>query len=69
MNILFINNLFVGFMVSETPILSVFGYFPLYICNHFNRYMYHLYRIYFIKYKYRAYIYIYIYIYIGEPIM
>ena len=29
MNILFITILFVGFMVSEIPIVSVFGYFPL----------------------------------------
>ena len=30
MNILFIKHLFVGFMVSEIPRVSVFGYFPLY---------------------------------------
>ena len=30
MNILFIKLFFVGFMVSEIPIVSVFGYFPLY---------------------------------------
>ena len=30
MNILFINIFFVGFMVSEIPRVSVFGYFPLY---------------------------------------
>ena len=29
MNILFINNFFVGFMISEIPRVSVFGYFPL----------------------------------------
>ena len=29
MNILFIN-IFVGFMVSEIPRVSVFGYFPLF---------------------------------------
>ena len=29
MNILFIKHLFVGFMVSEIPKVSVFGYFPL----------------------------------------
>ena len=29
MNMLFIKHLFVGFMVSEIPIMSVFGYFPL----------------------------------------
>ena len=31
MNILFINIFSVGFMVSEIPRVSVFGYFPLYI--------------------------------------
>ena len=31
MSILFINILFVVFMVSEIPRVSVFGYFPLYI--------------------------------------
>ena len=30
MNILFINNFFVGFMDYEIPRVSVFGYFPLY---------------------------------------
>ena len=30
MNILFIKDLFVGFMVSEIPRVSVFDYFPLY---------------------------------------
>ena len=29
MNILFNNIFFVGFMVSEIPRVSVFGYFPL----------------------------------------
>ena len=29
MNILFIKHFFVGFMVSEIPRFSVFGYFPL----------------------------------------
>ena len=29
MNILFIKHFFVGFMVSEIPRVSVFGYFPL----------------------------------------
>ena len=29
MNVLFINIFFVGFMVSEIPRVSVFGYFPL----------------------------------------
>ena len=29
MNILFIKHIFVGFMVSEIPGISVFGYFPL----------------------------------------
>ena len=29
MNILFIKYFFVGFMVSEIPRVSVFGYFPL----------------------------------------
>ena len=29
MNILFINIFLVGFMVSEIPRVSVFGYFPL----------------------------------------
>ena len=28
MNILFIKHFFVGFMVSEIPKVSVFGYFP-----------------------------------------
>ena len=31
MNILFNKHFFVGFMVSEIPRVSVFGYFPLYI--------------------------------------
>ena len=31
MNILFIKHFFVGFMVSEIPRVSVFGYFPLHI--------------------------------------
>ena len=30
MNILFIKHFFVGFMVSEILIVSVFGYFPLF---------------------------------------
>ena len=30
MNILFIKHFFVGFIVSEIPRVSVFGYFPLY---------------------------------------
>ena len=30
MNILLIKHFFVGFMVSEIPRVSVFGYFPLY---------------------------------------
>ena len=29
MNMLFIKHFFVGFMVSELPRVSVFGYFPL----------------------------------------
>ena len=29
MNILFIKHFFVGFMISEIPRVSVFGYFPL----------------------------------------
>ena len=29
MNIVFINNLFVGFIVSEIPRVSVFGTFPI----------------------------------------
>ena len=29
MNMLFIKHFFVGFMVSEIPRVSVFGYFPL----------------------------------------
>ena len=34
MNILFIKHFFVGFMVSEIPRVSVFGYFPLHNeCN------------------------------------
>ena len=31
MNILLIKHFFVGFMVSEIPRVSVFGYFPLHI--------------------------------------
>ena len=31
MNILFIKYVIVGYMVSEIPIISVFGYFPLHI--------------------------------------
>ena len=30
MNILLITNCFVGFMVSEIPIVFIFGYFPLF---------------------------------------
>ena len=30
MNMLFIKHFFVGFMVSDIPRMSVFGYFPLY---------------------------------------
>ena len=33
MNVLFIKHLFVGFMVSEIPRVSVFGYFPLFYLN------------------------------------
>ena len=33
MNMLLIKNFFVGFMVSEIPRVSVFGYFPLYLIN------------------------------------
>ena len=29
MNVLFIKHFFVGFMVSEIPRLSIFGYFPI----------------------------------------
>ena len=36
MNMLFINNFFVGFMVSEIPRVSVFGYFPLYNTNYLD---------------------------------
>ena len=31
MNILFIKHFFVGFVVSEIPRVSVFGYFPLHM--------------------------------------
>ena len=31
MNILLIKNVFVGFMVSEIPRVSVIGYFPLHV--------------------------------------
>ena len=31
MNILFIKHFFVGFMVSEIPRVSIFGYFPLHV--------------------------------------
>ena len=35
MNILLIKHFFVGFVVSEKPRVSVFGYFPLYTaCLH-----------------------------------
>ena len=33
MNNLFIKHFFVGFMVSEIPRVSVFGYFPLYLLS------------------------------------
>ena len=33
MNILFFKNYVVSFMVSEITKVSVFGYFPLYICK------------------------------------
>ena len=42
MNILLKEHFFVGFMVSEIPRVSVFGYFPLYIV--YKR-IYHKYRI------------------------
>ena len=42
MNILYINIFFVGFMVSEIPRVSVFGYFPLRIYL-FLYYYYYLY--------------------------
>ena len=47
MNILYIKQFFVGFMVYEIPRVSVFGYFPLYI------YIY----IYICTYKYKYYYY------------
>ena len=37
MNILFITSFYVGFMVSEIPRVSVFGYFPLFIIYLKNR--------------------------------
>ena len=40
MNILFIKNIFVRFMVSEIPRVSVFGYFPLYTYINFVLYNY-----------------------------
>ena len=48
MNILFIKPFFVGFIVSEIPRVSVFGYFPLY---------------YIFAYQSLSFLYIYIYIY------
>ena len=36
MNILLNKHLFVGFMVSEIPRVSVFGNFPLYIISYFT---------------------------------
>ena len=39
MNILFVNHFFVGFMVSEIPRVSVFGYLPL---QNFNLYYFRL---------------------------
>ena len=38
MNMLFIKHFFVGLLVSELPRVSVFGYFPLYICIYLNIY-------------------------------
>ena len=41
MKMLLITHFFVGFMVSEIPRVSVFGYFPLYvICYYTSRYWY-----------------------------
>ena len=40
MNILLIKHFFVGFIVSEIPRVSVFGYFPLLIYIHTFRYTY-----------------------------
>ena len=40
MNILFITIFFVGFMVSEIPRVSVFGYFPLYMYMYIYQYVY-----------------------------
>ena len=51
MNMLFIKHVVVGYIVSEIPIVSVFGYFPLYL------YIY-------IRLIIVEHIYIYIYIYI-----
>ena len=31
MNILFIKNFFVGFMLSDIPIVSVFGHYPYWV--------------------------------------
>ena len=53
MNILFIKHFFVGFMVYEIPIVSVFGYFPQIIYIFTN-----------IINNYNIYIYIYIFIYV-----
>ena len=46
MNMLIIKHFFVGFMVSEIPRVSVFGYFPLYHIHIFiypnNKYYIHI---------------------------
>ena len=70
MNILFINTFCVGFMVSEIPRVSVFGYFPLILENleNLENLLYKTYQLLDKLTLYYSihilYIYIYIYIYI-----
>ena len=41
MNTLFVDNVFIGFMVSEISRVSVFGYFPLSFSSLIIEYIFH----------------------------
>ena len=65
MNILFIKHLIVGFMVSEIPKVSVFGYIPLYMEHYINNCFLLLHKSSnFLCILYNIYIYIKLYVYI-----
>ena len=50
MNILFITIFFIGFMVSEIPRVSVFGYFPLLYNIIYFIYIFYIYSLYYYLY-------------------